>query len=118
MRVGNKAKATKTKHAKNFPNTISQSVKGLVVKNSIVPVCVSSASVRIVRAGIRNIKIMGARSKSGSSVAKFWFKRLVSGKIHNKSPVKIKNTAMTMYPINEEKKVLISFLKIDNINNG
>jgi 2-hydroxy-3-oxopropionate reductase len=50
---------TNEKLAKNFPITISQSDSGFVNNNSIVPPFFSSAKLRIVMAGIRNIKMYG-----------------------------------------------------------
>ncbi len=71
MSVGKSEKATKAKQARYLPKMISISNNGFVFKNSIVPVCCSSAKERMVMAGMRNINIIGANSNNCSKVAKF-----------------------------------------------
>lgn len=90
------ANKTKTKLAKYLPKIISKSVTGRVAKNSIVPVCCSSAKVHIVMAGIRNIKILGAKPKKKSKVANPESNKFVSGKTHKNNPIVIKNTPITI----------------------
>lgn len=55
--------------AKYFPKTICHVVKGLVFKVSKVPDLNSSEKLLMPKAGIKKIKIHGARSKKEASVA-------------------------------------------------
>ena len=60
---------TKVKEAKNFPNTIFDSLIGNVESISIVPDLNSSAKERMVSAGIKNISTQGAIMKNLSRLA-------------------------------------------------
>ncbi|OPZ01189.1 MAG: hypothetical protein BWZ11_01822 [Bacteroidetes bacterium ADurb.BinA395] len=59
--VGNNAIKTNTQPAKNFPNTNSFILKGLVMSISHVPDFFSSAKDRMVMAGHKNKKSHGAK---------------------------------------------------------
>ena len=85
-RVGINEMNTKVNEAKNFPITILLSLRGRVDKISIVPVLNSSANDRIVSAGIKNIRIHGAKRKNLSKLAYPSSKILLSGVTHKKKP--------------------------------
>lgn len=68
-RVGKIEISTKVKEAKNFPNTILDSVRGKVDKISMVPDLNSSENERIVKAGIKNMITQGASKKNLSKLA-------------------------------------------------
>jgi hypothetical protein len=64
----------------------------------------------MVTAGTKNIRIHGARAKKLSMEAIPLSKTFQApGKIHKNRPVKSRNTATTVYPIKELKKLRISF---------
>ena len=66
----------------------------------------------MVIAGIKNIKIHGAKLKNESNVAYPSSKILVSGNTHANKPFAIKKIVMAIYPISELKNTLSSFLKM------
>jgi hypothetical protein len=104
------------KAPKNFPLTISHREMGLVSNNSIVPCFFSSEKLRMVTAGIRKIKIQGARVKNGDKSANPLFKILKSpSKTQRNNPLSNKKIAITRYPIGEPKKDFISRSSIDFI---
>ena len=108
--VGNKA-TTETAHVpKNLARTTCPSERGRVNNNSSVPCLCSSANDLIVTAGTRNIKIHGASAKK-LAIEAIPLSRMfqVPGKIHKNRPVNRRNTATTVYPIKELKKLRISF---------
>src|SRR5690554_1225941 len=89
---------------------MDKSLIGLVSKSSIVPFFFSSANIFIVIAGIRNKNTQGANIKSPSIPAKPKSKTLNPiGKTHRKSPITARKTIIVIYPINEDRKLLISF---------
>ena len=105
-------KNTSTSAAPYLPSTICVSVTGRVVMNSMVPLLFSSAKLRMVMAGIRNINIHGAKLKNASSVANPSSRIFVSGNTHAKSPFATKKMVMAIYPISELKNTLSSFLNM------
>jgi hypothetical protein len=77
-----------------------------------VPVFNSSEKDFMVIAGAKNIKTHGATINNVSILAYPASKTLKSpGKTHIKSPMVVIKTTITMYPINEFKKLKISFLR-------
>lgn len=79
-----------------FPRTICHFVSGQVCKISKVPDLNSSAKLRIANAGIKKIKIQGAKSKKEISVAYPKSKILLSFKIKRYSAFTIKNKMMVI----------------------
>jgi hypothetical protein len=70
----------------------------------------------MVIAGIRKVKIHGARLKKGFTSAKPLSRILYSPEKTNKNnPQTIRNIPITKYPIGEEKKDCISLFSIANI---
>jgi|TARA_B100001564_G_scaffold359210_1_gene380155 hypothetical protein len=64
----------------------------------------------MVTAGTRNIRIHGARAKKEAMEAIPLSSTFhIPGKIHKNKPVKSRNTATTVYPIKELKKLRTSF---------
>jgi hypothetical protein len=64
----------------------------------------------MVTAGTKNIRIQGARAKKEPMEAIPLSNTFQApGKIHKNRPVKRRNTATTVYPIKELKKLRISF---------
>ena len=111
MNVGKRAITTKIKPAINFEKTNLNSVIGLVNNNSNVPVLFSSEKSRIVIAGIRNIKIDGARIKKLVKLdSPISIKLELPGEIHRKKPVATRKNTIAMYPVNEFRKAFNSFL--------
>ena len=80
----------------------------------MVPLLFSSANERMVMAGIRNIRIHGAKLKNASSVAKPSSKILVSGNTQVNNPFATKKMVIAIYPISELKNTFNSFLKMAN----
>src|SRR6478672_11016498 len=116
MKVGMMAITINKNAPKNFPETISQMVIGLVNNNSMVSCFFSSEKLRMVTAGIRKIKIHGEMVKNGLRSANPLFKMLKSpSKTQRKSPLSSRKMAITRYPIGEPKKDLISRSSIDFI---
>ena len=64
----------------------------------------------MVTAGTKNIKIHGAKGKKlAIDAIPLSSTFQAPGKIHKNKPVKSRNTATTVYPIKELKKLRISF---------
>jgi hypothetical protein len=96
--------------ARYFDRMICQSVSGLVSTNSILPVLNSSEKLLIVTAGARKIKTQGARTKRVSILLYPASSRLnCPGKIHMNNAIANRKRLITMYPISEFRKLLISF---------
>ena len=88
--------AIKSKAAKNLPLTIAAIDNGFVNRSSKVPCFLSSEKLRMVTAGIRKIKIQGAKVKNGLKSANPLFKILKSpSKTHRNNPLRIKKMAIT-----------------------
>ena len=84
------------KAAKNFQFTIEVIESGLVNKSSNVPCFFSSEKLRIVTAGIKKIKIHGAKVKNGLKSANPLFKMLKSpSKTQRNNPLSSKKMAIT-----------------------
>lgn len=82
--------------AKYFPRTICHFEIGLVCKVSNVPDLNSSAKLRMDKAGIKKIKIHGAKSKNEISVAYPKSKILLSFKTKRYSAFITKNKMMVI----------------------
>ena len=79
--------------AKNFPNTISKSLNGEVINNSIVPNFCSSAINLMVRAGERKIIKKIAPARNPLILAS---EKASETEATKKNPVIVKNEAPTM----------------------
>lgn len=107
------AKTIKTRAAKYLPKMICQMLIGFVFKISMVPTLYSSANMRMVMAGIRKMKIHGAKKKKPFKSANPVFRILKSpSKTQRNKPFKTKNTAITKYPIGVEKNEFSSFFNM------
>lgn len=111
MLVGTNAISTRMTAEKYFAKTICISDTGCVNRISIVPLRCSSANIFIVTAGIRKRNTHGAIMNNGSMLENPLSIILKSapGKIHMINPNVSRKTIITIYPINELKKLLISF---------
>ena len=94
--VGKIAKITINEEAKNLPKIISLSFNGSVNNTSIVPALYSSEKERMVKAGIKNNNIHGAKAKNLSIEAYPKSSILLSGATHKKKPQIIKKTTMAI----------------------
>ena len=114
--VGSTEKITKSKPAKYFAVIICHSLSGRVSKSSIVPVRCSSANERMVIAGIKNMNTQGAITNKLSSEAKPASKMLkLPGKTQRNKPIANRKIVITLYPIRDVRKLLISFRNNDII---
>ena len=99
--------------AKYFPSIKWTSVMGRVSSSSMVPVRFSSENVRMAMAGTRNRNIHGAIMNSVSNVEYPPSNTLSSpGKTQMNKPFTTRNTMAAIRPVNEEKKLLSSLMKI------
>src|SRR5690606_31274523 len=106
----------KIKAPKYFPKTILNKGMGLVSKSSRVPCFFSSLKLRMLTAGIKNIKTQGANRKKEDKSAKPFSKILNSPlKSHKIRPFSNKKSAITTQPMGEAKNELISFLNMANM---
>jgi hypothetical protein len=101
--VGNNAISSHDKVARYFPSTIFQEETGLVNNISSVAVCLSSAKLLIVKAGMRKMKIMGAIANSESTLANGVAIKLKSGNTHSTNPRMANKRPSVMYAIMELK---------------
>ena len=83
----------------------------------MVPDFFSSENKRIVIAGIKNIYTQGVIMNNGSMFAYPASGTLnsVPGKTHTNKLMVARKTMITMYPIREFRKLLISFISNENI---
>ena len=109
--MGKRAIITRIKPAINLEKINLNSEIGFVSNNSKVPVLFSSEKSRIVIAGIKNIKIEGARMKKFVKLDSPISNRLeLPGLIHKKNPVAIRKKTIAIYPVRELRKAFNSFL--------
>jgi hypothetical protein len=92
--VGRIENVTRNTPARYFPKIISISIIGRVSNISMVPPRFSSLNIRIVMAGIRNMKMNGHIEKNELISANPYSRTLVSGKTHINKPMPVRNTAI------------------------
>jgi hypothetical protein len=101
--VGNKAISNHDKVARYFPSTIFHDETGLVNNISRVAVCLSSAKLLIVKAGMRKMKIIGEIANKESTLANGVAIKLKSGNTHRTNPRIANKRPSVMYAIMELK---------------